>query len=207
MLGANIGSVGWPACGETDIMEHVNSEPLTHGTIHWDAGGYASYGGSRNVGNVRAYHVYAIEWTPASIKWFVDGAQYHEANIQNSINSTEEFHRPFFLLLNLAVGGNWPGPPNGGTPFPARMFVDYVRVYPAGDAPEHRHRSHEVVQRDQPDERPLRGRRGLGRRERIDRAPVAAASRARTTRSGSSARRTAASTTSSSATRPTSAGT
>jgi beta-glucanase (GH16 family) len=135
MLGTNIGSVGWPACGETDIMEHVNSEPRTHGTIHWDAGGYASYGGSVGVSNVSAYHVYTIEWTPASIKWFVDGAQYHEANIQNSINSTEEFHRPFFLLLNLAVGGNWPGPPNTGTPFPARMFVDYVRVYQQGTPP------------------------------------------------------------------------
>jgi beta-glucanase (GH16 family) len=129
MLGANIGSVGWPACGETDIMEHVNSDTTTHGTIHWDAGGYASYGGSVTVSNVMAYHVYTIEWTPSSIKWFVDGAQYHEANIQNSINSTEEFHRPFFILLNLAVGGNWPGPPNGSTAFPARMFVDYVRVY------------------------------------------------------------------------------
>jgi beta-glucanase (GH16 family) len=129
MLGANIGSVGWPACGETDVMEHVNNDAAIHGTIHWDAGGYASYGGGANVANAGAYHVYAVEWTPASIKWFVDGAQYHEANIQNGINSTEEFHRPFFLLLNLAVGGNWPGPPNGSTPFPARLFVDYVRVY------------------------------------------------------------------------------
>src|SRR4029450_5456857 len=87
-----------------------------------------------NVSNVGAYHVYAIEWTPASIKWFVDGAQYVEANVLNSINSTEEFHRPFFLLLNLAVGGDWPGPPNGSTPFPARMFVDYVRVDQQGAA-------------------------------------------------------------------------
>jgi beta-glucanase (GH16 family) len=132
MLGANIGSVGWPACGETDIMEHVNTEAATHGTIHWDAGGHASYGGSVNVSNVGAYHLYTVEWTPASIKWFVDGTQYVEANIQGSINSTEEFHRPFFLLLNLAVGGDWPGPPNGGTVFPARMSVDYVRVYQQG---------------------------------------------------------------------------
>jgi beta-glucanase (GH16 family) len=108
-LGANIGSVGWPASGEIDVMEHINRETLTHGTIHWDAGGHASYGGSRSVPDPTAFHVYAIEWTPASIKWFVDGVQYVEANILNSINSTEEFHRPFFLLLNLAVGGNWPG--------------------------------------------------------------------------------------------------
>ncbi len=129
MLGANIGTVGWPACGETDIMEHINSQATTYGTIHWDAGGHVSYGGSAGVANVGAYHVYAVEWTSASIKWFVDGAQYVEANIQNNVNSTEEFHRPFFILLNLAVGGNWPGPPNSSTPLPARMFVDYVRVY------------------------------------------------------------------------------
>jgi beta-glucanase (GH16 family) len=135
MLGANIGTVGWPACGETDVLEHVNFDPAIHGTIHWDAGGYASYSGAANVSSLGAYHVYAIEWTQASIKWFVDGAQYHEANIENSINSTEEFHRPFFVILNLAVGGDWPGPPNGTTPFPARMFVDYVRVYQQGAPP------------------------------------------------------------------------
>jgi beta-glucanase (GH16 family) len=128
-LGTNIGSVGWPACGEIDVMEHVNRETLTHGTIHWDAGGHASYGGSRFVADPTAFHVYAIEWTPSAIKWFVDGVQYVEANILNSINSTEEFHRPFFILLNLAVGGNWPGSPDSSTAFPARLQVDYVRVY------------------------------------------------------------------------------
>jgi beta-glucanase (GH16 family) len=135
MLGANIGTVGWPACGETDIMEHVNNDAAIHGTIHWDAGGHASYGGSLNVPNVGAYHVYTVEWTPASIKWFVDGTQYVEANILNNINSTEEFHRPFFILLNLAVGGDWPGSPNASTPFPARMYVDYVRVYQQATTP------------------------------------------------------------------------
>jgi beta-glucanase (GH16 family) len=131
-LGTNIGSVGWPACGEIDVMEHVNTEIQTHGTIHWDAGGYANYGGSTFVPDPAAFHVYTIEWTPASIKWFVDGAQYHEANIENSINSTEEFHRSFFVLLNLAVGGNWPGSPDPGTVFPARLYVDYVRAYRQG---------------------------------------------------------------------------
>jgi beta-glucanase (GH16 family) len=128
-LGTNIGSVGWPACGEIDVLEHVNRETFTHGTIHWDAGGHASYGDSTSVPDPTAFHVYAIEWTAAAIKWFVDGVQYHEANIQDSINSTEEFHRPFFLLLNLAVGGNWPGSPDSATAFPARLYVDYVRVY------------------------------------------------------------------------------
>ena len=132
MLGTNIGTVGWPASGEIDVMEHINVEPRTYGTIHWDAAGHASYGGSTAVADPTAFHVYAIEWTPASIKWFVDGAQFHEANIQNNINSTEEFHRPFFVLLNLAVGGNWPGSPNASTVFPARLSVDYVRVYQQG---------------------------------------------------------------------------
>ena len=134
MLGANFGSVGWPASGEIDVLEHVNTSNTVYGTIHWDAGGYATYGGSTNTTPAN-YHVYAIEWTASYIRWFVDGVQYHEANILNNINSTEEFHRPFFLLLNVAVGGNWPGPPNASTPFPARMLVDYVRVYQQGATP------------------------------------------------------------------------
>ncbi len=129
MIGANIDTVSWPKCGEIDIMEHINTETRTYGTIHWDAGGYASYGGNTAVATPSSYHTYAIEWTPLSIRWFVDGAQFHEADITNGINSTEEFHLPFFVILNLAVGGNWPGSPDQTTVFPARYFIDYVRVY------------------------------------------------------------------------------
>jgi beta-glucanase (GH16 family) len=129
MLGADIGSVGWPASGEIDVMEHINAETQTHGTIHWDAGGHASFGGSTAVADPAAFHVYAIEWTPASIRWFVDGVPRHEADIRRSIHSTKEFQRPFFVLLNLAVGGRWPGSPDAGTLFPAKLSVDYVRVY------------------------------------------------------------------------------
>ena len=130
MLGDNIGSVGWPACGEIDIMEHVNASPDVHGTIHWsdNNGNYASYGGHTGT-NVTNFHVYAIEWDANSIKWFVDGNQYHEVNIANGINGTSEFHNNFFILLNLAVGGNWPGWNIDNNAFPARMYVDYVRVY------------------------------------------------------------------------------
>ncbi|REJ17019.1 MAG: 1,3--beta-D-glucan 3-glucanohydrolase [Paenibacillaceae bacterium] len=128
-LGEDITTVGWPRSGEIDIMEHVNNEDVTHGYMHWDAGGHASYGGSSFAFDVTQYHVYSIEWTPSYIKWFVDGVQFWEANIQNNINSTEEFHKPHFLLLNMAVGGNWPGSPDASTPFPAKMYVDYVRVY------------------------------------------------------------------------------
>lgn len=128
MLGSNIGSVGWPRCGEIDIMEHINTESKVYGTIHWDANGYASYGGNTTT-SPSNYHVYSIEWNSSAIKWFVDGVKYHEANILNNINSTEEFHRPFFFILNLAVGGNWPGQTIDNSKLPASMYVDYVRVY------------------------------------------------------------------------------
>jgi beta-glucanase (GH16 family) len=133
MLGDNITTVNWPACGEIDIMEHVNTEPNAVGTIHWrgPSGEHASYGGSTPV-NVTQYHTYTIEWTPASIKWFVDGVQYNEANIQNSVNSTEEFHNNFFILLNFAIGGNWPGWNIDNNAFPAKMYVDYVKVWQDG---------------------------------------------------------------------------
>lgn len=135
MLGSNINQVGWPACGEIDIMENVNNESAIHGTIHWDSNGHAEYGGTSASIDVTQYHTYSIEWNESSIKWFVDGIQYREANIANSVNGTDEFHKPFFVLLNLAVGGNWPGSPNGTTQFPAKMYVDYVRVYQNGGQP------------------------------------------------------------------------
>lgn len=127
MLGNSITSVGWPKCGEIDIMEHINTEAKAYGTIHWDNNGHAQYGGN-TVCDVTEYHVYSIEWDATTIKWFRDGALYWTAIIANNINSTEEFHSPFFILLNFAVGGNWPGNPDGTTTFPDTMFVDYVRV-------------------------------------------------------------------------------
>jgi hypothetical protein len=130
MLGANIGTVGWPACGEIDIMEHVNNEAQTHGTIHWQDhnGQYAQYGGS--VGNnVTGWHVYAVERDANEIRWYLDGNLYHVADISGGVNGTEEFHNNHFLLLNFAVGGNWPGSPDGSSTFPQRMYVDYVRYY------------------------------------------------------------------------------
>lgn len=130
MLGNNIGDVGWPACGEIDIMEHVNAENRTYGTIHWQVapGQNTNYGGNTAV-NVTAFHLYTIEWTASSIKWFVDGVQFHEANIANNINGTNEFHNNFFIILNMAIGGNWPGFTVNNGAMPANMYVDYVRVY------------------------------------------------------------------------------
>ncbi len=131
MLGDNISSIGWPACGEIDIMEHINVERQTHGTIHWQDHNntYANYSGSTPVSSVTDFHVYTIEWDTSAIKWFVDGNLYHEASIANGVNGTSEFHNNFFILLNMAIGGNWPGFTVDNSAFPARMLVDYVRVY------------------------------------------------------------------------------
>lgn len=130
-LGSNHPQVGWPKCGEIDIFEHINTGPDVHGTMHWDYNNtHASYGGSTNT-TPADYHVYAVEWDASFIRWYVDGVQYHVADITNSINSTEEFHNPFFLILNMAVGGNWPGQTIDDSKLPASMYVDYVRVYQA----------------------------------------------------------------------------
>lgn len=135
MLGSNINTVSWPASGEIDIMEQVNTNPEIHGTVHWQGtnGGHASYGGFTNV-DTTAWHDYAIEWDPNSIRWFVDGRQYHVIDIANGVGGTEEFQRDFFLLLNMAVGGNWPGFNIDESALPAKMYVDHVRVYKAASS-------------------------------------------------------------------------
>lgn len=137
MLGDNITSVGWPACGEIDIMEHVNTETQTHGTIHWQDhnSNYASYSGSTGNSSVSSFHVYAIEWDASAIRWYLDGNLYHEANISGGVNGTGEFHNNFFIILNMAIGGNWPGFNVNNGALPASMYVDYVRVYQAGSTP------------------------------------------------------------------------
>jgi len=135
MLGESISSVGWPKCGEIDIMEHVNTGNTNYGTIHWnsDANTHVDYGSNTQVNDITQYHIYTVEWDANLIKWFVDGVKYHEANIAGGINSTSEFHENFFIILNVAIGGNWPGN-NIGT-LPANMYVDYVRVYQDGVIP------------------------------------------------------------------------
>jgi|GEM_PF-897336 beta-glucanase (GH16 family) len=134
MLGTNIPQVGWPQCGEIDIMERVNTQSTIEGTIHWEAGGAAQYGGNTNFDPTQ-YHLYSVVWDSASITWYLDNTQYWTANIANNINNTNAFHEPFFIILNLAVGGSWPGNPDGSTTFPATMYVDYVRVYQVNKPP------------------------------------------------------------------------
>ena len=128
MLGNNIGQVSWPECGEIDIMENINGAPTIYGTMHWYNNGDVQYGGNTPC-DLTQYHVYAVEWNSTSIIWSLDGNQYCTGNIANNINNTGAFHLPFYIILNLAVGGNWPGNPNASTQFPDTMFVDYVRVY------------------------------------------------------------------------------
>lgn len=127
MLGDNITAVSWPKCGELDIMEHINTTQEIYGTMHWYSGGHVSYG-SKAMITPDAYHVYAIEWSPDAIRWYVDSILYQTADIKGGINNTGAFQLPFFILLNMAVGGNWPGVVYDSV-LPASMYVDYVRVY------------------------------------------------------------------------------
>jgi len=127
MLGQNIDQVGWPRCGEIDIMEHINNEDILHGTLHWYNEKHVSSGGTTPC-DVTQYHIYSVEWDKEAITWFLDGIKYWQVNIKDSIDSTTEFHKPHYIILNLAIGGSWPKNPDATTSFPDTMFVDYVRV-------------------------------------------------------------------------------
>jgi beta-glucanase (GH16 family) len=134
MLGANINTVGWPACGEIDIMEMVggeNGDNTCHCTLHWDNDGEeASYGQSYTLPSgifADDFHIFSVEWDSQEIRGYVDDIQYYTADITPS--ELSEFQQNFFIILNLTVGGDWPGPPNASTTFPQTMEVDYVRAY------------------------------------------------------------------------------
>jgi beta-glucanase (GH16 family) len=135
MLGNNIGQVGWPASGEIDIMENIGREPSTvHGTLHGPGySGGAAVGASYTLPGGQqfadAFHTFAIEWSPTSISWFVDGNRYQTRTAADLRGNPWVFDHPFFLILNIAVGGHWPGYPDATTVFPQTLTVDYVRVY------------------------------------------------------------------------------
>ncbi|WP_157496857.1 family 16 glycosylhydrolase [Hahella ganghwensis] len=134
MLGDSFGSVGWPQGGEIDIMEHVGFEPtLTHGALHGPGySGNTPIAGTHDVGEIvdANYHVFAVEWNSDGIRWFVDDHQFYSVTrAQVEQYGQWVYDQPFWFLLNVAVGGTWPGSPDGGSQFPQKMYVDYVRVY------------------------------------------------------------------------------
>jgi beta-glucanase (GH16 family) len=135
MLGNNISSVGWPQCGETDIMELIGTHPnQVVGSLHWKLAN-GSAGTFNNTYSLpsgdfsQQFHVYSLVWDLNSIKILVDDVVYVSGTDQTVTSGINPFNNPFFLIFNVAVGGDWPGAPDASTVFPQRMFVDYVRVF------------------------------------------------------------------------------
>lgn len=133
MLGANFNGNNWPDCGELDIMEYIGKEPdLIMGTMHGP--GYSGALGrtkwNRQKYNIADdFHTYAIEWDANQVSWFYDGTKYNTITRADLGDRKWVFDQPFFIILNLAVGGQLPGPVGINTTFPAQLLVDYVRVY------------------------------------------------------------------------------
>jgi beta-glucanase (GH16 family) len=135
MLGNDMNTVDWPGCGEIDIMENIGREPaIVHGTIHGPG-----YSGGEGIGSPYSlasgrfaddYHVFAVEWEPNQIRFYVDDHLYGTRTPAEVPSGTKwVYNHPFFLILDLAIGGGWPGNPDASTTFPLTMLVDYVRVY------------------------------------------------------------------------------
>ena len=135
MLGSDFGSVGWPSCGEIDIMEYRGQAPnVVNGALHGPgySGATPLHGSYFNpgAGFHEGFHVFAVEWTRNSISWKVDGNTYMTQGVGDLPGGTKwVFDHPFFILLNLAVGGTYVGSPDQTTVFPQTMLIDYVRVY------------------------------------------------------------------------------
>ncbi|MFI6541222.1 RICIN domain-containing protein [Nonomuraea sp. NPDC050547] len=133
MLGDDIGSVGWPGSGEIDIMENIGREPSTvHGTIHGPGySGGAGIGAAYSISGAYAdaFHTFAVDWSPNLIIWYVDGNEYQRRTPADLGGNRWVFDHPFFMIMNVAVGGHWPGYPDATTTFPQTMTVDYVRVH------------------------------------------------------------------------------
>jgi beta-glucanase (GH16 family) len=137
MLGENIGQVPWPNCGELDIMELVGFDPDTvHGSIHGPgySGGNSVTGAYSLPSGIFSdrFHVFSIVWDSDQIIWYVDGIEYFRTSrgyVENERNSEWVIDHPFHFLFNVAVGGNWPGPPDASTTFPQRMELDYIRLF------------------------------------------------------------------------------
>ena len=134
MLGVNIDDINWPKCGEIDIMEAINDESKVYSTLHWNSNGVSgdtshNYQGNEgyNISDREEYHLYAVEWKETVIKTYVDNVEVFSYSFYNS-NVKETFQKEFYFLLNVAVGGDWPGFEIADN-FPHAMSVDYLRVY------------------------------------------------------------------------------
>jgi beta-glucanase (GH16 family) len=139
LLGDDLEHAGWPGCGEIDVMENRGSERSTiHGSLHGPgyAGGDAytqSFALAKGTTFSDDFHVFAIEWEPGTMRWYVDDALYQTRSAETMPRSKKwVFDRPFFMIVNLAVGGMYGGDPDESTPFPQQMLVDYIRVYSRG---------------------------------------------------------------------------
>ena len=135
MLGKKIDQTSWPACGEIDIMELVGKEPnKVHGTLHWAGsnGSRVLYGTSYTLptGNFsEKFHVFSLVWEADKAEIFMDDISYYKFDRSKVGSAPYPFNEPFFLIFNVAVGGDWPGSPDASTAFPQQMIVDYVRVF------------------------------------------------------------------------------
>jgi beta-glucanase (GH16 family) len=132
MLGANIDEVGWPQCGEIDVMEHVGAAPQrVFGTVHcpghFGKGGLSGTHAGDNALH-EGFHVFAVDWKPETISWSIDGATYFSVTA-DELGVNWVFNHPFYILIDLAVGGTLGGEVDGNTVFPADLTIDYVRVY------------------------------------------------------------------------------
>lgn len=132
MLGSNIKTVGWPKCGEIDILEYVGKEPMTvFTTLHTED----SHGNSINSkkttfhGIEDGFHVYAIDWSKEKIDFFVDNKLVYSFNPNEKTEKTWPFDQKFFIILNVAIGGNFGGPEVDDSIFPQQFIIDYIKVY------------------------------------------------------------------------------
>jgi beta-glucanase (GH16 family) len=160
MLGHDIDDVGWPRCGEIDVMENLGQDPaVVYGAVHGP--GYTGAAGISFSHHAAAsladdFHVYSVAWEPSRICWYLDDQRYAAVTPGDLRGNPWVFHHDFFLLVNVAIGGTWPGNPDTSVTFPQTMLIDYIRLYTTAAPPA------DGQENDQPDARICRLARGFG---------------------------------------------